>query len=174
MEFRHSGSTCPTPKKFRVQKSSRKVLASIIWDQDEIPLINYLPKGQTINPEYYSIEGHFEGKIPLSRKYTKWVLFLHDNAPAHRLLATQKKLAYLDFQPLDHPPYPPDLTPSDYHLIPGLKKQLKCRHFWSDAEVIAAAETCLDGQISEFFLCGLQKLEQRIKKYIELCGEYVE
>ena len=31
------------------------------------------------------------------------------------------------------------------------KKQLKGRHFSSDAEVIAAAETWLDGQISEFF-----------------------
>jgi hypothetical protein len=27
-------------------------------------------------------------------KVTKGVLFLHDNAPAHRALATQKKLAY--------------------------------------------------------------------------------
>jgi len=76
---------------------------------------------------------------------------LHDNAPAHQALATQKKLAYLGFQCLDHPPYSPDLTPSDYHLFPRLKKQLKGRHFSSDAEVIAAAETWLDGQISDFF-----------------------
>jgi len=41
-------------------------------------------------------------------------------------------------------------------------------------EVIAAAETWLDGQPSEFFLSGLQKLEQRAKKCIELFGEYVE
>jgi predicted XRE-type DNA-binding protein len=31
------------------------------------------------------------------QKFTKGVLFLHDNAPAHRALATQKKLAYLGF-----------------------------------------------------------------------------
>ena len=31
------------------------------------------------------------------------------------------------------------------------KKQLEGRHFWSDAEVIAAAETWLDGQPSDFF-----------------------
>jgi histone-lysine N-methyltransferase SETMAR len=55
-------------------------------------------------------------------KITKGVLFLHDNAPAHGGLATQKKLAYLRFQCLDHPPYSPDLAPSDYHLFPGLKK----------------------------------------------------
>jgi transposase len=56
------------------------------------------------------------------RKVTKRVLFLHDNAPAHRTLATQKKLAHMGFQCLDHPPYSPDLAPSDYHLFPGLKK----------------------------------------------------
>jgi len=35
-------------------------------------------------------------------------------------------------------------------------------------------ETWLDGQPSESFLRGLQKLEQRAKKCIELCGEYIE
>jgi len=79
------------------------------------------------------------------------VLFLHDNAPAHRALATQKKLAYLGFQCLDHPPYFPDLAPSNYHLFSGLKKQLQGSHFSSDAEVVDVAETCLDGQLSEFF-----------------------
>jgi histone-lysine N-methyltransferase SETMAR len=50
----------------------------------------------------------------------------------------------------DHPPYSSDLAPSVYHLFPGLKKQLKGRHLSSDAEVIAAAETWLDKQPSEF------------------------
>jgi len=42
---------------------------------------------------------------------------------------------------------------------PDWKKQLEGRHFSSGAEVIAAAETWLDGQSSELFLSGLQKLE---------------
>ena len=45
MEWRHRG--LPRPKKFRVQKSAGKVLASIFWDQDGILLIDYLSKGQT-------------------------------------------------------------------------------------------------------------------------------
>jgi histone-lysine N-methyltransferase SETMAR len=61
------------------------------------------------------------------RKVTKGVLFLHDNAPAHRAFATQKELAYLGFQCLDHLPYSEDLALSDYHLFPELKKQLKFR-----------------------------------------------
>jgi hypothetical protein len=119
-----------------------------------------------------AIEGHFEGKTP--RKFTKGALFLHDNAPAHRALATQKKMAFLGFQCLDHPPYSLDLAPSDYHLFPGLKKQLKVRRFSSDAEVSAAAETWLDRQLPELFLNGVQKLEKQAKNCIELRGEYVE
>jgi hypothetical protein len=56
-------------------------------------------------------------------------------------------------------PCSPDLALSDYHLFPGLKKQLKGRHFSSDTEVIAAVEIWLNGQHSEFILSGLQKLE---------------
>jgi len=62
-------------------------------------------------------------------KVSKWVLFLHDNAPAQRAFATQKKMAYFGFQYHDYPPYSPDLAPWDYHLFPGLKKQLKGRYF---------------------------------------------
>jgi len=95
MEFRHSGSPLPprpVPKNFRVQKSAEKFLASIFLDQDGILLIDYIPKGQTINAEYYSsmlvqlkdiLKGKRRGKV------VKVLLFLHDNVPAHRALATQ-------------------------------------------------------------------------------------
>jgi len=44
-------------------------------------------------------------------------------------------------------------------------------------EVIAAAETWLDRKPTEFFLSGLQKLEQQLRSvpsFIELRGEYAE
>ena len=47
MEWRYSGSS--SPQIFRVQKSTGNLLASIFWEQDSILLIDYLPKGQTIN-----------------------------------------------------------------------------------------------------------------------------
>jgi len=131
MEWPHSSS--PQPKKFRVQNSAGKVLSSIFWDQDGILLIDYLPMGQTINAEYYSLL-LVQLKVILKEKrrgkVTKGVLFLHDNAPAHRALATRKKLAYLGFQCLDHSPYSPDLVPSDYHLFPELKKTIERSPFF--------------------------------------------
>jgi len=131
MEWRHSGS--PRPKKFRVQKSAEKVLASIFWDQDGIILIDYFLKGQTTNAEYYSsLLVQLKDILKEKRrvKFTKGVLFLHYNAPAHPALATQKKLAFLSFQCLDHPPYSADLAPSHYHLFPGLKKKIEKSPFF--------------------------------------------
>jgi len=152
VEWRHSSS--PHPKKFRVQKSAGKFLALVFWDQDGILLIDYLQKGQTINAEYYSsllVQLKDILKEIRRGKFTKGVLFLHDNVPAHRALATQKKLANLGFQCLDHPPYSLDLAPADYHLSPGLKKRFEVRHFSSDAEVIAAAESGWTDNFLNFF-----------------------
>jgi len=144
-----------------VQKSAGKFLVSIFGDQDSILLTDYPPKGQTTNVEYYLsllVQLRDILKEKCHGKVTKGVLFLHDNAPVHPLLAIQKKLAFLCLQCLDHPPYSPDLALSDYHLFPGLKKHLKGRHFSSDTEVIAAVETRLDGQPSEFFFEWLAKV----------------
>jgi hypothetical protein len=43
----------------------------------------------------------------------------------HRALATQKKLTYLGFQCLDHPPYSTDRAPSDYHPDPWTEKTIE-------------------------------------------------
>ena len=74
----------------------------------------YVPDTPFINAEYHSsLLVQFKDILHEKRRgnVTKGFLFLHDNTPAHRALATQKKLVYLGFQYLDHPPYSPDLTP---------------------------------------------------------------
>ena len=122
MEWQHSGS--PHPPQKNSKWKAGKALALTFWNQDGILLIDYIPKGQTINMEYYSSLLVQLKNISMEKrrcKIIKGVLFLHKNAPAHWALATQKKLAYLGFQYLDHPPYSPYLAPSDYHLLPGLK-----------------------------------------------------
>jgi len=133
-----------------VQKSAGKVLASIFWDQDGILLVDYPPKGASINAEYYSsllVQLQDILKEKCRGKFTRGVLFLHDNAPAHRALATLPGLPFFLSPTLFSISGPVGLPPVPWT---EKKKQLKCHHFSSDA-VIAAAETCLDGQRSEFF-----------------------
>jgi hypothetical protein len=96
-----------------------------------------------------AIEGHFEGKTP--QEGHQEGLVLARQYPGSPALATQKKLAYLGFLCLNRPPYFPDLAPSDYTCSLDCKNdRLEGRHFSYD-KVIAASETWLDGQISDFF-----------------------
>jgi len=163
MQWRHNGS--PLPKKFRVQKSAAKISRLDFLGSRRQPPHWISSKG----PNYQrgillisagAIEGHFEGKTP--REGHQGGLVLARQCPDSPGTSTQKKLAYLGFQCLDHPPYSLDLAPSDYHLFPGLKKQLKGRHFSFDAEVIGAAKTCLDGQPSDFFFEWLAKVRAAV------------
>ena len=121
-EWRHSGS--PRPQKNPSAKIHWKISRLDFLGSRRHHSIDYLPKGQNINPEYYSsllVQLNDILKEIRRWKVTKGFLFLHDNFPAHWALAIPKKLTYLGFQYLDHPPYSPDLAPSYYHLFPGLK-----------------------------------------------------
>ena len=106
-----------------------------------------------------AIEGHFQGKTP--REGHQGGLVLAQQCPGSLGTCNPEETG---------PPYSLDLAPSDYHLFPGLKKQLKGRHFSSDAEVIAAVETWLDRQPSEFFFSDLQKLEQQLTNILSFMG----
>jgi len=151
MEWRHSGSS--RPKKIPSAKIRWKISRLDFLGSRRRPPHWLSSKGPNYQGGVLLISAGAMNILKEKRRgnFAKWVLFLHDNAPAHRAVATHNKLAYLGFQYLDHPSYSPDLAPSDYNLLPGLIKQLKCCNFSSDAEVIAAAETWLDRQPSDFF-----------------------
>ena len=113
----------------------------------------------------------FEGKTP--REDHQGCLVLARQCPAHRTLATQKKLAYLGFQCLNHPPYSPELAPSEYYLLPGLKNNWKFAILRpTRRSLLARRPVWIDKFL--IFLSGLRKLEQGARKCIELRWDYVE
>ena len=123
------------PKRPKTQTSPSKVLASIFWDAQGILFINYLEKRRTINSKYHiALLVHLKEEIAKERpqlKKTK-VLFHEDNVPCHKLIATMAKLHELHFELLLHPPYSPDLTPSEYWLFADLKRMLQRKRFGSN------------------------------------------
>ena len=169
MEWRHSRSTRP-PKKSECKNPLEKFVSIFFWINGP----NYQRGVLLISAG--TTEGHFEGKTP--REHHQGGLVLARHCPGSPGTCNPEETGL--------PGLPMSWSPTLFFRIwprrtttcslDWKKKQLKGRHFSSDAEVIAAAETWLDGQPSEFFffLSGLQKLEQRAKKFIELCGEYVE
>jgi hypothetical protein len=119
------------PPKIPNAKPGGKFLASIFWDQDIIFLIDYLPKGQTLNTEYYTsllVQLKDILKEKSHGEVTKLFLFLHDNIPAFRALATQKKLGV---QCLEHPPLFSESGPVGILPDPWPEKAIEICHFSS-------------------------------------------
>ena len=66
---------------------------------------------------------------------SKGIVLLHDNVRPHIAVHTVETLQKLNFEVLAHPPYSPDLAPSDCHLFGPLKEALRGRRFTSDQEL---------------------------------------
>ena len=62
-------------------------------------------------------------------KLSAGVLLIHDNAPVHMSAKSQAAVRQCGFHQLNHPPYSPDLAPSDYFLFRCMKKFLRRNDF---------------------------------------------
>ena len=56
-------------------------------------------------------------------------IFFQDNARPHTAARTLAKIEDLGWKLLTHPPYSPDLAPSDFHLFGPLKESMRGIHF---------------------------------------------
>ncbi|KAG5311295.1 SETMR methyltransferase, partial [Acromyrmex insinuator] len=89
--------------------------------------------------------------------------------------STTALLNQFSWDVLTHPPYSPDLAPSDYHLFTKLKESLAGKRFQSDEEEVQTAVTNWTKELAgSFYAEGISKLVFRYTKCIEIDGNYVE
>jgi len=132
-------------------------------------------KSTITGPSYAETIRKLRRAIPEKRrgKLTKKVLLLHDNAPTHTAGPAVQALCESGFAELSHPPYSPDLAPSDYYLFKHLKKDLRGRTFKTDNSLKTAVTKWINSKTSSFFLKGIEDLQSRWETCIELGGDYI-
>lgn len=83
-------------------------------------MVEYLEKGATITGFYYADQiRRFREAIKEKRrgKLRAGVLFHQDNAPAHKAAVAMAVIQEMGFELVEHPPYSPDLAPSDFYPL---------------------------------------------------------
>jgi len=84
------------------------------------------------------------------------------------------KLRDPHYELLEHPPYSPDLSPSDFCLFPKLKLFLAGQRFSSNQEAIAAVEEYFADLTKNHYRDWIMALEHRWNTFVSLKGDYVE
>jgi histone-lysine N-methyltransferase SETMAR len=101
-------------------------------------------------------------------------IFYEDSEPAHKSVLAMGKLRDLHYELLEHPPFSPDLAPSDFCLFPKLKLFLAGRHFSSNQEVIAAVDGYFADLTNNHYRDEIMALEHCWNKCNSIKGNYVE
>ena len=138
-------------------------------------LVDFLPKGETINSEVYSgTLRKLKAKIRRVRPNLDManVLLQHDNARPHTSIRTMEAITSFGWTVIPHPPYSPDLAPSDYHFFGPIKKGLWANRY--DNEGKTAVLNWLRHQPAEFYNTGMHALVHRWIVAFERGGDYVD
>uniref|UniRef100_A0A1B6JMV6 Tc1-like transposase DDE domain-containing protein n=1 Tax=Homalodisca liturata TaxID=320908 RepID=A0A1B6JMV6_9HEMI len=176
MEWHHSNS----PTKNRKEKpnlNTRKLMATVFWDRKGLIHVEFMPRGETINSEAYIETLHrLRRAIQNKRRgmLSSKVVLIHDNARPHCSARTKAELNSFKWQIFGHPPYSPDLAPSDYHLFPKLKVFLGGKNFLGDEDLKEGVKTWLHSLAAEQYNVGIEKLVPRYNKCLDSSGDFVE
>lgn len=165
------------PIKFKGDRSVKKLMATIFWDAEGVVLVDFLHDQRTVTGPYYAeilrkLSDALRQKRP--GKLHHRVLFHHDNAPAHTSHLSRAVLREYRWEILPHPPYSPDLAPSDFFLFPKLKENIKGVHWESISSVESAVLNWFSAQNPAFFRDGLERWRHRMEKCLTVDGSYVE
>ena len=108
---------------------------------------------------------------------TKGIALLHDNPRPHTTARTNAAIRLFNWEIFDHPPYSPDLAPSDYDLFTKMKVWLATRRFHTNEELMVGVNNWLQNLVAPFSDEGLQKLSVTVhvpKCGWQLCGEVMQ
>lgn len=161
-------------KKMRQSTSHRKTfMLTIFWDANGIILCDFAENGVKINSAYYSDLVQRCRKLRRKSKNID-LYYLHDNAPIHTSIVSSATIDACGFHTLPHPPYSPDLAPSDFFLFNHLKKALRGQQFATKEELRDSVSEFFDGKDSKYFKKAFQDLVNRWKKCVAANGNYFE
>lgn len=162
------------PVQPKVDPHGRKVLLCCWWDHQGMLYYELLTSGETVTANVYADQlRKLATAVREKRRRRSEVHLLHDNARPHVASATRQQLEELGWATVPHPPYSPDLAPSDYHLFRALKNFLRGQSFSDFDHLKNALADFFERQPAEFWAEGIQSLPNRWRQVIDTFGQYI-
>ncbi|KAK6730027.1 hypothetical protein RB195_006842 [Necator americanus] len=156
----------------------KKIMVTVWWSAAGRIHYTCLNPGETITAEKYcqQIDGMDQKPRSLCPALIHWkgAILLHENARPHVSLITRQKLHELNYETLDHPPYSPDLSPTDFHFFKHLDNFLREKHFRNQDDAETAFDEFIASRTPDFYDIGIKKLVSRWQKCVNRNGDYFD
>jgi histone-lysine N-methyltransferase SETMAR len=149
----------------------KKLMLSVWWGIKGVIYWEVLPNGYTITADLYCQQLDRVAE-KLKGKQDR-VYFLHDNARPHVAKSTREKLLKLGWITIPHPPYSPDLAPTDYHLFRSLSNDLRDKKFEDESDVKTELVKFFDEKSQDFYERGITSLPERWRQVVDSNGKYI-
>ncbi|KAK6767034.1 hypothetical protein RB195_026541 [Necator americanus] len=145
------------------------------WDWEGLVHWEMLEKNKTVEKNLYIAQLHrVKEAIQLKRPHRRGqVILLHDNARPHTANIVKAALQELDWEVLQHPPYSPDLAPTDYHLFRSLSNQMRGVTFDNNEDLENWLNNFFESRPGGFWQNGINKLVERWEQVVNNDGEYI-
>lgn len=156
-----------------------KLMLCIWWDQLGVIYYELLQPGETITGARYRtqlmrLSRALQEKRPQYEQRHEKVMLLHDNARPHVAQVVKTYLETLKWDVLPHPPYSPDIAPSDYHLFRSMAHGLAEQHFHYYEEAKNWVDSWIAAKDEQFFRRGIRMLPERWEKVVASDGQYFQ
>lgn len=154
----------------------KKVMLSVWWNVHGIIHFELLPENSTITAASY-VEQLVRVHESLVKKHPalvnrKGIILLHDNARPHVAKLSRERIKEFGWEVLLHPPYSPDLAPSDFHLFRALQNHLNEKQFDNRDNLKSNLQDFFDSKSPSFYRSGMGALVTRWQKVVDLDGNY--
>lgn len=164
---------------FREKKtiSSKKFMLTIFWNVNGFPIVNVLPENEKFTANYFinAILEEIYQKIRLPCNNVPRKISLHyDNARPHTARKVARYLETHRMKKVPHPPFSPDIAPSDFYLFGYVKNRLQGLHFDSMESLLENVVEILSEITKDTLKKVFKDWMDRLQKIINNNGEYFE
>lgn len=156
-----------------------KLMLCIWWDQKGVIYFELLKPNETISGDRYRtqlmrLSRALKEKRPEYEQRHDKVILQHDNARPHVSKKVKAYLETLRWEVLPHPPYSPDIAPSDYHLFRSMTHSLSEQRFTSYEDTKKWIDFWISHKDESFFQRGIRMLPERWEKVVAVDGQYID
>ncbi|UYV74835.1 hypothetical protein LAZ67_12001208 [Cordylochernes scorpioides] len=132
-------------------------------------------RNATVNKDLYIAQLHRVDEAIQQKKPDRQgqIILLHDNARPHVAQVVKAALQELEWEVLQHPPYSPDLAPTDYHLFRSMSNHMRGTTFDDEEDLKTWLNNFFDTGPGDFWRNGINKLVERWEDVVNKNGEYI-